>query len=88
MAVCSESRQLSRHILPARDYTELETYKGVFDLRWEWVRELRDMSRFEAKKVDTSENVADILTKCLGGATSSNLIGCVRQRAQAVAAAA
>ena len=67
---------------------DVNHHHHLTDLRWEWVREVRDTSRFEAKKVDTSENVADILTKCLGGATSSALIECVRQRAKAVAAGA
>jgi len=38
--------------------------KRVYNLRWEWVRELRDSQIVEAVKIDTDKNVADLLTKC------------------------
>ena len=38
---------------------------GVFDYRWDWVKELRNASQFTATKVATEKNVADLLTKCL-----------------------
>ena len=38
--------------------------KGIFDLRLEWVCELRDKSLVRAVKVETENNLADILTKC------------------------
>ena len=41
--------------------------KGVYNLRWDWVRELRDASKIKAVKVDTDKNVADLLTKCQEG---------------------
>ena len=37
---------------------------GVFDLREQWVRELRDMSVVVTQKVVTALNVSDLLTKC------------------------
>ena len=39
--------------------------KGVYNLRWNWVRELRDKKKIKAVKVDTDKNVADLLTKCM-----------------------
>ena len=38
--------------------------KGVYNLRWNWVKELRDAEKVEAVKVSTDANVADLLTKC------------------------
>ena len=38
---------------------------GIFDNRWEWVKELKDTSQFEAVKIATDKNVADLFTKCL-----------------------
>ena len=37
--------------------------KGIYDLRLEWVRELKYKSVVTAIKVDTLDNIADILTK-------------------------
>jgi hypothetical protein len=59
--------------------------KGVYDLRWEWVRELQDGGSVRAVKVKTEENVADIMTKCLGVATSKVLIECVRRQSSLIA---
>ena len=39
--------------------------KGVFDLREQWVKELRDKRRVKAVKISTDKNVADMMTKCL-----------------------
>ena len=39
--------------------------KGFFDLRGEWVRELRNSKRVAAVKVDTEKNIADMMTRCL-----------------------
>ena len=33
---------------------------GIFDLRLEWVKEMRDAKVVKAVKIDTTENVADI----------------------------
>ncbi len=35
--------------------------KGVFDLRDEWVRELRISMKVSAMKVDTAKNIADMM---------------------------
>ena len=36
----------------------------IYNLRWSWVKELRDGEKVRAVKVDTAKNVADMLTKC------------------------
>ena len=38
---------------------------GIFDNRWDWVKELKEQSQFTATKVATEKNVADMFTKCL-----------------------
>lgn len=38
--------------------------KGIYNLRWKWVQELKDMAQIIAVKVGTTENLADMLTKC------------------------
>ena len=47
--------------------------KGVFDLRNDWVKELQDKNQIRAVKVNTKNNLADILTKPLNGAERSRL---------------
>ena len=59
--------------------------KGVFDLRWWWVKELQDKSVIQAVKVDTAKNVADLFTKCLPGCVFKKLLQCVRERALSIA---
>jgi hypothetical protein len=44
--------------------TPYSKLKGVYNLRDKWVRELKDMKLIMAEKVDTGNNVADLLTKC------------------------
>ena len=39
--------------------------RGMIDLRWNWVKELRDDGICQVEKVCTRGNLADILTKCL-----------------------
>lgn len=39
--------------------------RGMIDLRWNWVQELRDDKLVEVEKVSTKNNLADMLTKCL-----------------------
>ena len=46
---------------------------GIFDNRWEWVKELKDTSQFEAVKIATDKNVADLFTKCLIEPTRARL---------------
>ena len=38
--------------------------RGVFDQRWDWIKELKDQKSVTAVKVPTDENLADLLTKC------------------------
>ena len=38
--------------------------RGVVDLRWGWVSELRDKAKIEVRWVPGEANKADILTKC------------------------
>jgi len=38
--------------------------RGTYNLRWSWVQELKDMAKIIAVKVSTSDNLADMLTKC------------------------
>jgi hypothetical protein len=38
--------------------------RGIYNLRWNWVLELRDTSRVVAVKISTDLNIADMMTKC------------------------
>ena len=53
--------------------------KGVFDLRWEWVRELQNTQEIRAVKVNTLNNIADLLTKCHSRTTFDKLMNLQRQ---------
>ena len=81
--VCSESAG-SGVVLVARGP---RSATRVFDLRWGWVKELRDSGRVTAVKVRTESNVADIhlLTKCLNAGTVRVLVECVRRRSAEMA---
>jgi hypothetical protein len=39
--------------------------RGLVDLRWAWVCELRDLNKVRVIKVNTMYNKADVLTKCM-----------------------
>ena len=39
--------------------------RGIIDMRWAWVQELRDRSKIRVRKVETNLNKADLLTKCM-----------------------
>ena len=39
--------------------------RGLVDLRWAWVCELRNQEKVRVTKVNTAYNKADILTKCM-----------------------
>ena len=62
--------------------------KGMIDLRWNWVMELQDKKQIQAVKVDTTQNVADILTKCLAKQTYEYLLSIPILQAQQLLAAA
>ena len=47
--------------------------KGIFDLREQWVKELRDKRRVKAVKISTDKNVADMMTKCLTATVMNKL---------------
>ena len=49
--------------------------RGNFDLRDEFVVELRDEKVVRVEKVDTVENYADVLTKCTAGARFNYVVG-------------
>ena len=46
----------------------------IFDLRDEWVRELRNSKKVSAMKVDTMKNIADMMTKCLSATVRERLM--------------
>ena len=48
-----------------RDTCPKSKIRGSFDMREDWVQEVRDLSVVTTKLVDTSRNLADIFTKCL-----------------------
>ena len=52
-------------------YTQI---KGVFDLREEWVRELRNNKKVSAMKVGTVKNIADMMAKCLSATVRERLM--------------
>ena len=58
--------------------------KGVFDLRWQWVKDLQDDSEIRAVKVDTKNNLADILTKCMSRPVYDSLLQQQKQKTEAV----
>ena len=37
--------------------------RGIYNLRWAWVKDLRNMAKIIAVKVTTNDNIADLLTK-------------------------
>ena len=53
--------------------------KGVFDLRWQWVRDLQNTEQVQAVKVHTDNNLADILTKCMSRTLYEGLISQQKQ---------
>ena len=55
--------------------------KGMIDLRWNWVKELQDANEVKAVKVNTKDNVADLLTKCHNRITYNYLVDLVSTRA-------
>ena len=48
--------------------------KGVFDLRWDWVKDLQDAKEVKTIHVDTMYNMADLLTKCLSNTDFNRLV--------------
>ena len=54
-------------------------------MRNNWVREMRDKNSIRAVKEDTTENVADVFTKCLSGTTIDKLAEVARREASKLA---
>ena len=48
--------------------------KGVYNMRWNWVTELRNTNEIVTKHIDTKKNLADMLTKCLGAPVREALL--------------
>ena len=59
--------------------------KGVFNLREAWVRELKDEGLVNAVHVDTTTNLADMLTKGLKAEVRTQLENYLLDRSQSVA---
>ena len=47
--------------------------KGVYNMRWKWVQELRDQKQFKTVHIETRRNLADMLTKCLSAPVREGL---------------
>lgn len=47
--------------------TPTSKLRGIYNLRWGWVLQMRNLNRFKAIKVATEDNVADMMTKCYRG---------------------
>ena len=51
--------------IPFQRSTKTNTkIRGIYNLRWAWIKDLRDMAKTIAVKVATNDNIADLLTKC------------------------
>ena len=55
--------------------------KGMIDLRYQWVKELKDSKVLQAVKVASKDNLADVLTKCMTGVDKARMKGIVAQLA-------
>ena len=60
---------------------------GMIDIRWQWVQELQDINKIKAIKVDTTKNIADLLTKCHGSKLFERLSAMPMERARQLAKA-
>ena len=47
----------------------LSKLRGVYDQRWDWVKELKDEKQINAVKIEAARNLADLYTKCHAGIT-------------------
>ncbi len=59
--------------------------KGIFNLRKAWVQELKDEAKVNAVHVDTTKNLADMLTKGLKAEVRNKLEGYLSKISQSVA---
>ena len=56
------------------------TNQGVYDLRWEWVQEIRREGEVKCVAVNTKHNCADLLTKCLRREDFERLLGLCQEQ--------
>ena len=59
--------------------------RGIFDMAEKWVQELKDVKVVDAIKVDTSKNLADMLTKCLTYPVRNSLESLLKDLAKSIA---
>ena len=59
--------------------------RGIFDMAEKWVQELKDVQVVDAVKVDTSKNLADMLTKCLTYPVRNSLEELLKDLAKSIA---
>ena len=57
-----ESKQTTRF---QRDTCPKSRIRGSFDLREDWVAEVREQKMIEMAKVPGEKNLADLMTKCM-----------------------
>ena len=57
--------------------TPASKLRGIVDMREGWVRELKDSGKIKTVKVDTKENLADLMTKCLSARVREMLYGII-----------
>jgi hypothetical protein len=48
--------------------------KGIYNLRWNWVVQLKNKLKYTATKVNTLENLADMFTKCFTPAEMTRVL--------------
>ena len=61
--------------------------RGIFDMAEQWVKELKDIKVVDAIKVETTKNLADMLTKCLTYPVRNALEGLLKDMAKSLAKA-
>ena len=61
--------------------------RGIFDMADKWVQELKNVKVVDAVKVDTTKNLADMLTKCLAYPVRNSLEGLLKDLAKSLAKA-
>ena len=54
--------------------------RGMISNRWNWVKELKDDEEVSVVKVETKENMADILTKCLSNKEFNRQVNQIQSR--------
>ena len=70
---------------PSRSLHVDKQLKGIFNLRLEWVKELKNEGVVKAVHVATDRNLADMLTKGLTAEVRSKLEKCLETVANTIA---